>query len=65
MIHKPSYKLTFEDAIDVWLRYWDGEFQNRIAASYDVNPGRISDVIKNRTHIGSKEAAVCIRRSSA
>jgi len=52
-----SYKLTFEDAVDVWIRVWDGEFQHRIAASYDVNPGRISDVIKERAHKGSKEAA--------
>jgi hypothetical protein len=55
--NKPSYKLTFEDAITIWLRYWSGEFQNRIAASFDVNPGRISDVLKERLHPGSKEAA--------
>ncbi len=55
--NKPSYKLTFEDAMTIWLRYWSGEFQNRIAASFDVNPGRISDVLKERLHLGSKEAA--------
>jgi hypothetical protein len=49
--------LTFEDAINVWLRYWDGEFQHNIAASYAVNPGRISEVLKERTHYGSKAEA--------
>ncbi|QND51499.1 hypothetical protein HB779_05995 [Phyllobacterium sp. 628] len=55
---KPSYKLTFEDAILVWLRHWDGEFQNRIAASFDVNPGRVNEVLKGRAHQGSKEEAL-------
>lgn len=54
---QPSNRLTFDDAIEVWLRYWRGEFQNRIAAFFDVNPGRISDVIKGRMFPGSEEAA--------
>ena len=31
------YMLMFDDAVDVWLRRWSGEFQHKIAASYDVN----------------------------
>lgn len=54
----PSYKLTFDDAVEVWLRHWGGEFQNRIAASFDVNPGRVNEVLKEHTHRGSKEAAL-------
>jgi hypothetical protein len=54
---KPSYKLTFDDAIVVWLRFWNGEFQNRIAASFDVNPGRVNEVLKGRLHSGSEQAA--------
>jgi hypothetical protein len=53
----PSYKLTFEDAIQVWRRHRAGEYQNRIAASFDVNPGRVNDVLKERIHIGSQKAA--------
>ncbi|PSH67386.1 hypothetical protein [Phyllobacterium sophorae] len=55
---KPSYKLAFEDAVMNWLRHWDGEFQNRIAASFDVNPGRVNEVLKERAHVGSKEEAL-------
>lgn len=57
----PSYKLTFDDAVQVWLRHFDGEFQNRIAAVFDVNQGRINEVIKERTHVGSKVAALSRR----
>jgi hypothetical protein len=53
----PSYKLTFEDAIQIWRRYRAGEYQNRIAASFDVNPGRVNEVLKERIHVGSKQAA--------
>lgn len=56
-IRKPSYRLTFEDAVQVWLRHWSGEFQNRIAADYDVNPGRVNEVIKGKLHPGSEAEA--------
>ncbi|MCP3393390.1 hypothetical protein NLM27_32045 [Bradyrhizobium sp. CCGB12] len=57
MKRKP-YQLSFEDAVHVWVRHWNGEYQHRIAASYDVNPGRVSEVIKERRHSGSRlEAA--------
>ena len=61
---KASYRLTFADAVEVWLRYWAGEFQHRIAAAFDVNPGRINEVLKERQHIGSKSAALKKRRTS-
>jgi len=35
-----------------------GKFQNRIAASFDVNPGRVNEVLKERKHTGSKEDAL-------
>lgn len=54
----PSYKLTFDDAVEIWLRHWNGEFQNRIAASFDVNPGRVNEVLKERKFPGSREAAL-------
>ncbi|OAP41384.1 hypothetical protein AU381_05805 [Sinorhizobium glycinis] len=55
---KPSYTLSFEDAVEIWLRSWNGEFQNRIAASLDVNPGRVNEVLKERKHVGSRHAAL-------
>lgn len=54
---KPSRSLTFEDAIKVWLLHWKGEFQNRIAALFDVNPGRVNEILKGHKHPGSEQAA--------
>ena len=55
---KPSRKLTFEDAVAIWLRILRGEFLNRIAADYDVNPGRISEVKTGQRLPGSREKAL-------
>ena len=51
------YRLTFDDAVYIWLRHWQGEYQHRIASSYDVNPGRVNDVLKERVHFGSRAEA--------
>lgn len=55
---KPSHRLTFEEAVEIWLRIWRGEFQNRIAADFDVNPGRVCDVKMGRLHPGSRDVAI-------
>ncbi|TCL72042.1 hypothetical protein [Rhizobium sp. BK251] len=57
----PSYALTFDDAVQIWLRHGNGEFQNRIAASFDVNPGRVNEILKERKFVGSREAALKLR----
>ena len=57
----PSYRLTFEDAVKVWHRYWRGETQMRIAASYDCNIGRVNEVIKGARHPGSEQVALTTR----
>ncbi len=54
---KPSRRLTFDDAVQIWRRASQGEFQNRIAADFDCNPGRVNDVLKGRKHKGSREVA--------
>jgi hypothetical protein len=41
---KPSRKLTAHDAAIIKMRIRRGEFLNRIAADYDVNPGRVSEI---------------------
>lgn len=46
---RPSRQLTLDDAIQIWLMIWDGRLQSRIAAHFDVNGGRISEV-----HTGKK-----------
>jgi hypothetical protein len=60
-----SQKLTSDDAVDIWLRSWRGEFQHRIAAIYDVNPGRVSEVLKERKHVGSKRVALAKLKGDA
>jgi hypothetical protein len=53
---RPSRRLSFNDAIKVWELFRSGEFQHRIAAYFDVNPGRISEIIKGKKHIGSGDS---------
>lgn len=55
---RPSRRLTPDDAVQVWLRHWRGEYQHRIAADYDVNPGRVNDVLKGRLYPETRTVAV-------
>jgi hypothetical protein len=50
-------KFTFEEAVDVWLRRWTGQFQHEIAAAYVINVRAVNQVLKEVTHVGSKEEA--------
>jgi hypothetical protein len=58
-----TYRLTFDNAVDIWLRSWAGEYQHTIAASYGVNPGRVNEVLKGHKYplakvlAGSKRGA--------
>lgn len=55
--NRTTKPLSFDDAVEVWLLHRSGWFQHRIAAKFDVNQGRISEVLKERAHRGSREAA--------
>ena len=56
--HPPrKTKFTFEEAVDVWLRRWAGQFHHEIAAAYVINWGRVSDVLNEVTHVGSRNEA--------
>lgn len=54
---KPARVLTFQDAVEVWRKSWAGEIQSRIAAAFDTNQGRISEVLNGLRHPGSEQAA--------
>ncbi len=41
---EPSKKLTANDALIIKKRLKEGEMQSRIAADFDVNIGRISEI---------------------
>jgi hypothetical protein len=42
--YDPSYRIREADVPLIKKRIYQGEFLNRIAADYDVNPGRISEI---------------------
>ena len=41
---EPSYRIQPRDVPIIKKRILHGDFVNRIAADYDVNPGRISEI---------------------
>lgn len=55
---QPSYRLTFEDAQKVWRLHKEGWFNSRIAALFDVNQGRVSEVLNGHLHPGSGPAPI-------
>jgi hypothetical protein len=55
---QPSRRLSFDDAVEIHRRLKRGEFVNRIAAHFDVNPGRVSEIRKGALHPGSREVAL-------
>ncbi len=63
--NQPAYRLTFEDAVDVWTRHWNGEYQHQIAACYGVNQGRVNEILKGRLHAGSEAIAREQRKPAA
>lgn len=57
-IGSPSHTLTFDEAVQIHLMIWAGEIQSRIAARFDVNIGRISEVNTEKLHPGSRAEAM-------
>lgn len=55
------YRLSFHDAVEIWLMHWDGVFQHAIASHFGVNQGRVNEVLKGHKHKGSraKAAEIC------
>ena len=41
---RPSYRIQEADVPMIKARILSGEYLNRIAADFDVNPGRISEI---------------------
>ncbi|WP_024340954.1 hypothetical protein [Bradyrhizobium japonicum] len=46
----PSYTIKPKDVPIIKKRIREGDFLNRIAADYDVNPGRISEIKTGRRY---------------
>jgi len=52
-----SRYLTLSNAIEVWRRRSVGEAQRKIATAYDVNQGRISEILSGRRFPAAKRLA--------
>lgn len=52
-----SRHLTLSDAIEIWRRRSAGEAQHKIAAAYDVNQGRICEILSGRRFPAAKRLA--------
>jgi hypothetical protein len=50
-------QFTFEQAVDVWMRHFSGQYQHEIAAAYVINVRAVNHVLKEKTHLGSKQVA--------
>jgi hypothetical protein len=50
-------QFTFEQAVDVWMRHFSGQYQHQIAAAYVINVRAVNHVLKEKTHVGSKQVA--------
>lgn len=60
-----SHRLTFDDAVNIWLQHWAGRYQHHIAADYRCNAGRVNEVLKEKRQIGSRQVAEQKRKASA
>jgi hypothetical protein len=50
-------QFTFEQAVDVWMRHFSGQYQHQIAAACVINVRAVNHVLKEKTHVGSKQLA--------
>jgi hypothetical protein len=54
---KTSRHLTLNDAVEIWRRRSNGEAQHKIAAAFNVNQGRISEILSGRRFSAAKRLA--------
>jgi hypothetical protein len=52
-----SRHLTLNDAIEIWRRRSNGEAQHKIAAAYEANQGRISEILSGKRFPAAKRLA--------
>jgi hypothetical protein len=56
---RPSRKLTFDDAVEIWLIWLTTrEIQSRIASKFDTNQGRVCEVLAETRHPGARKVAL-------
>lgn len=52
-----SRPLTLSDAVEIWRRRCNGEAQHRIAAAFEVNQGRISEILAGKRFPAARRLA--------
>lgn len=57
-LRRSSPRLAFDDAVEIWKRHFLGEAQHHIAQAFGVNQGRVSEILKEKRHLGSRQAAL-------
>ncbi|WP_092159815.1 hypothetical protein [Bosea sp. CRIB-10] len=50
--------LTNEDAVEIWLLKWKGEYIKRISAQFDIDPRRIYEILTEEKFPGSRLEAL-------
>ncbi len=50
-------KLTYEDAIEIWIRRWLGEERVAIVLEFEQNSYRVYEVWEEEAFVGSREDA--------
>lgn len=60
-----SRHLTLNDAIEIWHRRLRGETQHKIAAAFEVNQGRISEIVSGKRFPAPKRLAQTAGRDSS
>ena len=49
---------SYDEAVEIWLRLLNGDYQHKIAADFGFNQGRISEVKKRTRHPEAFDAAM-------
>jgi hypothetical protein len=57
MANVVSWRLTLDDAVEIWRRRSSGEAQHKIAAAFEVNQGRISEILAGKRFPAAKRLA--------
>jgi len=60
-----SRHLTLNDAVVIWQRRLAGEAQHKIAAVFDVNQGRVSEILAGKRFPAARRLALGTQREAS
>jgi len=62
-LQKPNRRLSLTDAVEIWHRRRQGQFQHDIAADFGVNQGRISEILTGKKYPEAQQLALQMRQA--